>query len=168
MEITDGLIQEVFSFEATKSIWRKDFNSKEFKLCDKINRFLFDERLEQKAGCECVEIFFFQLKRKFKNTTIQNIMEQKFKIKAGKAIISGHFAAPLTESSSDADCIKLLKLNKKYAAQFSVLPKNWEAIIEGKESENDSEKPAKEASKKPAKDKVKELENDSENLEAEK
>lgn len=168
MEITDELIQEAFSFEPTKSIWRKDFNSREFELCDKLNRFLFDERLEQKAGCECVEIFFFKLKRKFKNTSIQEIMEKQFKIKAGKAVISGHFPAPLTESSSDADCIKLLKLNKKYASQFSVLPKNWEAIIDGKELENDSEKPAKEISKKPVKDKVKELENDSENLEAEK
>ena len=168
MELTEEIIQEAFSYEATKSIWRNDFNSKEFKLCSKINKFLFDIDLNKSVNCQCVDDFFFYIKRKFKNTTIQNIMEQKFKIKPGKAIISGHFANPLTESSSDADCIKLLKLNKKYASQFSVLPKNWEAIIEGKELENDSEKPAKETSKKPAKDKVKELENDSENLEAEK
>jgi hypothetical protein len=166
MELTEEIIQQAFSFESTKSIWRNDFNSKEFKLCSKINKFLFDIELNKAVNCQCVDDFFFYIKRKFQNTTIKNIMEKEFRIKSGKVIQSLHFANPLSESSSDAECIKLLKLNKKYASQFAVLPKDWEKRIEGKNeaekveeveipAENEAEKveeekPLKKASKQKA------------------
>jgi len=132
MELNEELIQRVKASEKNKSIWRKDYNSKEFEEASRLNVALFGERLEKKPGCECVEIFFFNLNRKLNQTNLKQIMNKEFKIKEGKIIQNHSFATPISASSSDEDCIKLLKINKSYSKFFSKLPLNWEEIIEGK------------------------------------
>lgn len=132
MELNEELIQRVKESESKKSIWRKNYDSKEFKEASALNLLLFGERLEQKPGCECVEIFFFNLKRKFKQTNLKEIMNKEFKIKEGKIIQNHSFATPVSSASSDEDCIKLLRINKNYSKFFSKLPSDWEKIIDGK------------------------------------
>ena len=122
-------IARVKSYEATKQTWRKKYDSKEFKEANSLNQELFGERLERKPGCECVEIFFFNLNHQYKTKEKIKIMSnKKFILKPGKVVMNYHFPEPLTNSNSDEDFIKLLSVNPKVISLFEKYPDNWEKL----------------------------------------
>lgn len=123
------LIDKVFSYEKTKEIWRSKYTSIEFIEASKLNKLLFGIELNQSKGCQCIEDLFFMLKRPKINEKIKMNMEKKFKVKKNTCIMMmGN--DPLTEHSTDEQCINALRVHKGYSKYFEILPKNWEEIID--------------------------------------
>lgn len=122
-------IATVKSYEATKQTWRKNYDSIEFKAANKLNQELFGERLERKPGCECVEIFFFNLNHQYKTKEKIKIMaNKKFILKPGKVVMNHNFPEPLDNNASDEDFIKLLSINPKAISLFEKYPDEWEKL----------------------------------------
>jgi hypothetical protein len=148
-------IEKILTYEATKSIWRKDFKSKEFNECSELNLELFGESLKRKPYCECVEIFFFNLHRKIRNNQITKIMEKKFVV---KGVIMHHaLSDALTKDSSDEDVIAFLsKVDnpEKHLRSFERYPSDWEQLISEKPK---SKAKAKEVDAPKSKAKAKEV-----------
>jgi len=126
-------IEKILTYEATKSIWRKDFKSIEFNECSELNRELFGIPLNRAVNCQCIEDFFLLLKIKLKNNKIFNIMEKKFVV---KGVIMHHaLSDALTKDSSDEDVIAFLSkvdAPEKHLKSFERFPSDWEELISKK------------------------------------
>jgi len=130
-------IEKCLSYEKTKNIWRKDYQSTEFKECSLLNFELFGEKLQQMPRCECVELFFFQLKMHIKRNPK---MEKENKIFVVNGILTNHnLATPLSKFSSDEEVITFLRKMKekgfdieKFRKFFSVMPANLDEILKVK------------------------------------
>jgi hypothetical protein len=128
-------IIEALTFEATKDIWRGNFGSKEFKICDQLNYELFGKHFNRRKRCECIEDFFLLLKSRLKKLNFKSIqMDKKFKLKKGRLVQNHAFPYGVSEFSSDAECLKLLKLNPANIKHFESVPKGWESMTLGDES----------------------------------
>lgn len=128
-------INRILSYEKTILNWRNDYTSKEWNESSKMNNKLFGMPFNRSANCHCVEDFFRMFKYYVKNDKIKEIMEKKFVLKKGIMLMNHNFQQPITNISSDEDCIKLLRLNKNHAKNFELLPDNWEDIVNGKVTE---------------------------------
>lgn len=128
-------IIEAIGFEATKDIWRGNYGSKEFKICDQLNYELFGKHFNRQKRCECIEDFFLLLKSRLKKLNFKSIqMDKKFKLKKGRLVQNHAFPYGVSEFSSDADCLKLLKLNPNNVKHFEEVPEGWESMtLEGEQ-----------------------------------
>ena len=126
-------IEKILKYEATKSIWRKDFKSKEFIECSELNKEVFGDTLKKIASCDCVEIFFFNLHRKIRNNQIIKVMDKKFVVKG--VIMHHSLSDSLTKDSSDEDVIAFLRKSdapEKHLKSFERFPSDWEDLISAK------------------------------------
>ena len=133
MEITKQLIDRVLLSKSTMKSWRNKHQSIEWREANAVNKALFADTFSKSYNCGCVEDFFYLLELKVKKQEITKIMDKKFILKKGKVIMS-HGCDIVTEHSTDARCIALLRTNKKHASKFESLPENWEEIVDKKES----------------------------------
>lgn len=131
-------IIEAIGFEATKDIWRGNYGSKEFKICDQLNYELFGKHFNRQKRCECIEDFFLLLKSRLKKLNFKSIqMDKKFKLKKGRLVQHHAFPYGVSEFSSDADCLKLLKLNPNNVKHFEEVPEGWESMtLENEKTES--------------------------------
>lgn len=126
-------VKRVIASKDRKQTWRKDYKSKEFQEANEVNQFLFGNTLEQKEGCECVEILFFNLQNRYKQEHVITMENKQFVLRKDAVIMNHAFSKPLTHASSDEDMVKLLQISKVFQKHFDRLPSNWEAIVDGKE-----------------------------------
>lgn len=123
-------VQRVTANEATKHVWRKDYASVAFQEANELNELLFHESLERKPKCACLETFYFNLKFRHLNLhKLINMEEKQFKVKPTVVLQNFCLSEPLTQHSSDADCIKLLRAFPKCLKHFESVPSNWEEIV---------------------------------------
>jgi hypothetical protein len=133
-------IIEALKFEATKDKWRGNFSSNEFKICDQLNYELFGKHFNKQKKCECIEDFFLLLKSRLEKLNFKSInMNKLFKLKQGTFIQSFDFPDGISEFSSDADCLKLLKSNPKTIKHFESVPEGWEDMEIKEEVEVEAE-----------------------------
>jgi hypothetical protein len=131
-------IIEALKFEATKDKWRTNFSSNEFKICDQLNYELFGIHFNRQKKCGCIEDFFLLLKSRLKKLNFKSInMNKLFKLKQGTFIQSFDFQDGISEFSSDADCLKLLKSNPKTIKHFESVPLGWEKMEIAEAGETD-------------------------------
>jgi len=105
-------IIEALTFEATKDIWRGNFGSKEFKICDQLNYELFGKHFNRQKRCECIEDFFLLLKSRLNKLNFKSIqMDKKFKLKKGRLVQHHAFPYGVSEFSSDAELTHLEPLS---------------------------------------------------------
>jgi hypothetical protein len=122
------LFEKVSQSESTKHIWRNDYNSEEWRNANTLNRHLFGMSLNQSAGCQCIEDLFLMLKRESTKTKIMN----QFKLRKNSVITS--FLHPtITEHSTDAEFIAMLKVSPASIKYFVQFPENWKEIVNGKQ-----------------------------------
>lgn len=140
MEVTKELIERVLSYEKSINSWRNNFNSIEYIEASAVNKHFFGKHLNQTRNCDCVKDMFNLVKHKLRKQSIIEIMEKQFVIRKSSLIQSSHFQKPIDHTSSDEDCIKLLKLNPKLINKFEKYPANWEEVVLGKQTN----KPVKE------------------------
>ena len=135
-------IIEALKFEANKDVWRSNFGSNEFKICDQLNYELFGKHFNRQKKCECIEDFFLLLKSRLNKLNFKSInMNKLFKLKPGRLVQNHAFVDGVSEFSSDADCLKLLKLNPANIKHFDEVPEGWESMeikeeVEGSELED--------------------------------
>lgn len=121
------LLEKVLESESSKEIWRNDYNSEQWRNANKLNRHLFGINLNQSKGCQCIEDLFFMIKRE----SVKNRIMNQFKIKKG-SVITSFVHATVTEHSTDAEIIAMLKASPasiKYVVEY---PENWKEIVNGK------------------------------------
>ena len=122
----EQLFNRVKASESSKSIWRSDHDSIQFKAASKVNKILNGIPLNKAPRCECLEDLFFQLKRMNVKQKI-NIMESKqFYLK--DVMIMSHNCKAVTKDSSDADLIAVLKVSESHIKHFEKYPENWREI----------------------------------------
>jgi hypothetical protein len=123
------LLEQVLASEGTKSTWRNDYNSNEWQNANKLNKHFFGISLNQSRGCDCVEDLFFYSKRQQIKLTIMN----QFKLKKG-CVITSFLHPTITEHSTDAEFINVLKVSPATIKFFSEFPENWEEVVSGKKT----------------------------------
>jgi hypothetical protein len=121
-------IEIALTYEKTKKQWRSKFSNDEFIFCSQLNFDLFGKKFNRSERCECIEDFFILIKNRIKNVEIMD------KLFITKGVIRGTGMRPIGATSSDEDCIKLLKMNKNFIKHFEKYPANWEAIVDGEEA----------------------------------
>ena len=114
-------IQEVLSYERTKQFWRSNSNSIEWIEANKLNFLLFGIHLNKSAKCECIEDLFFALKRDNIINKITEKMEKEFKVKKG-VLVQSFNHDPISEHSTDAECVIALQSNPAIEKYFNVIP----------------------------------------------
>lgn len=135
----EELINRVLKSESTKKVWRKDYNSNEFKEASAVNKLLNDIPLNRSPKCECLEDLFFQLKRINLKQTINTMKNKQFFLK--DVVIMLHGCQPISNKSTDEQMISLLKLSPAHISKFENYPKNWKEICEIEEKETEEETP---------------------------
>lgn len=121
------LIERVKATETTKSTWRKNPESVEWKEASRLNKILTGLPLNTSSKCECIEDLFFLLKRDNIVKQIEQKMEKQFLLKKGKLLQSADFAN-VGEQSSDELMIKALKRSPGLIKHFKQFPENWREI----------------------------------------
>lgn len=131
-------IINALKFEATKEKWRTNFSSNEFKICDQLNYELFGKHFNKQKKCECIEDFFLLLRSRLEKLNFKSInMNKLFKLNKGTFLQHFDFPDGISEFSSDADCLKLLKANPKTIKHFESVPEGWEKMEIKEASETD-------------------------------
>lgn len=134
----EELIERVKASEPSKSVWRKDPQSIQWKEASKLNKILTGLPLNTSAKCDCIEDLFFLLKRENIIEKIEKKMEKQFFLKKGKLLQSADFAN-VGEQSSDELMIKALKRSPGLIKHFKTFPENWREIC-GLDEEKDESK----------------------------
>lgn len=127
----DELINEVLSYEPTKSKWRNNYDSIEWRTANKLNIQLFKMPLNQSSGCQCLEDLFFYIKRVNFKENFKIMSTKKFKIKDGKLLMA-HGFPPMSNNTPDEEFIKMLKYEPSLISALEVYPDNWKEIVFGK------------------------------------
>lgn len=130
-QITE-LIERVRQSEKTRKQWQKNYSSKEWKEASKLHNLINGIPLNRGGCVDCVSDLFFQLKRNNFNLIIMKQQSKKFHLPKG-TVIQLHGCDIITEHSSDAQMMRLLKIDKGQISKFTTYPENWRELI------NDSE-----------------------------
>jgi len=133
-------IKEVLLLEPTKSIWRNNHGSKEFKRAVKIGS-LVGNPINKSKNCGCIEDLFIVLRLmsrdKIKFKQIQ--MENKFKLKEGQLVTFA--GSHITNANlTDERAISLLKDRPIRISMFSEYPKDWKELTGSKPERTPREK----------------------------
>ena len=134
----EELIERVKASEPSKSVWRQDPQSIQWKEASRLNKILTGLPLNTSSKCECIEDLFFLLKRDNIIEKIEQKMEKQFLLKKGKLLQSADFAN-VGENSSDELMIKALKRSPGLIKHFKTFPENWREIC-GLDEEKDESK----------------------------
>ena len=127
----EKLINEVLSYEKTKTNWRNNYTSHEWQQANKLNKMLFKIGLNQSSGCQCLEDLFFYIKRVNFKENLKIMSDKQFKIKDGKLLMV-HGFPPMSNNTPDEEFIKMLKMNPALITSLAYYPSNWRDIVNGK------------------------------------
>jgi hypothetical protein len=124
-----NLIDIVRNSESSKSKWRGNYLSDEWKNANQLNIVLFGIGLNRSPKCDCLEDLFFMLKSKNINQKYIDKMEQVFKIKKGKLVSSFKFGFHISEQSNDEQIKEALRLDPNLIVYFESYPEDWKVIV---------------------------------------
>lgn len=122
------LIDRVIASESTKEIWRNKHNSPQWMDANELSKSALGKSLNKNTNCECLEDLFRIMRHRQTKKRVIMSKEKRFKVKPN-SVIMVHGCKPVTEHSSDEDCIKLLKMHKVHISSFASYPENWEEIV---------------------------------------
>lgn len=125
-------INEVLFLEKTKKVWRKNRDSKEFKLANSLNYHFFGTHLKT-GKCSCIEDLFY-----FLNNISDEIINQKnkknmskFKLKEGVLIALHNISHQVTNDNlTDEIALDILTKYPAHKVSFAVLPDNIDELID--------------------------------------
>jgi len=124
-----NLIDIVRQSETSKSKWRGNYLSDEWKNANQLNIILFGIGLNRTQKCDCLEDLFFMLKSKNINQKYKDKMEQVFKIKKGKLVSSFKFGFHISEQSNDEQIKEALRLDPNLIVYFESYPEDWKVFV---------------------------------------
>lgn len=127
-------INVVLSYEGTKSKWRNNHSSDEWKMANRVGKVV-GSPLNRSRNCQCVEDLYIVLKLLTRDKTKVKLKQQqimsKFKLKPGKVLMLHGFTDVITtESLTDEVAIELLTKYPAMRGEFEECPDNWKALCE--------------------------------------
>lgn len=128
-----NFIKSVFESFHSFEVWNQNPDSDERRALSALHFEMYGEKLSTKRKCGCVLDFVNALKSAGVEKIVGklNQMANKlFHVKKGKLIQNIILAEPLTSNTSDAECMKLLKHDKRCIKFFEDYPENWEELVD--------------------------------------
>jgi len=135
----DKEIKVVLSYEASRSKWRNNQASKEWKQANKVSIAVMGEGLQRKTNCGCIDDLFYMLKTLSKEriNQKQTQMSNKFKLIDGKMI--HHAGTHYTNANlTDEKAVEILTKFPSHIRTFATYPENWKELT-GKPAANVNE-----------------------------
>ena len=138
----EHLVDEVLNSLETVTAWKHDPSSIERRRMSKLHELMYGEALSAKPKCGCVEDFANVLHRYQRSrllSKLEHMDKKQFVLKQGRILQNYVLAEPLSNASSDADCIKLLRATPGAIKHFEKFPDNWEELISEGPSQDSTE-----------------------------
>ncbi len=122
-------IKVVLSYEASKSKWKNNPASKEWKRANKVAIVVMGQGLQRKRNCGCIDELFIMLKTLSQKriNQKQTQMSNKFRLVDGKMIsLNGtHYT---NDNITDEKAIEILTKFPSHIVTFVNAPDNWKEL----------------------------------------